>query len=141
MSKNVPEPQTDMSEEPVILKFREILNQFKQPYLLGPTEGGGDTDPEIQDMSNYYEAHKILYDLANIIIEMVNAGGNPPKTTDINRRAIYDVFEKKGIFPALRLNPDLKDQLKYYAKLDLVTYPDTFKTTELTKKFKKENGQ
>ena len=115
-----------MTEEHTITKLREIFNQFKQPYLLGPTEGGGDTNPSIQSLTNYSEGEKHLYELYNIFVEVVKAGGVIPKTDDTTKRAIYTVFEKKGIFPALRDNPELKEPMLHYAKMDLVTYVNTF---------------
>jgi hypothetical protein len=120
-----------MNDDHVIPKLRQIFNQFKQPYLLGPTDrldqdGGGDTNPSIQSLDNYTEGEKHLYELYNIFAEVVKAGGVIPKTDDITKRAIYNVFEKMDIFPALRANSELKEPMLHYAKLDLVTYPNTF---------------
>ena len=115
-----------------IKSLRKLINMFKQPYLLGVTEGGVDsvsqikkTDPEIQDMDNYSEGHENIGKLYTIISETIAAGGTPLPTNDLNAKSVNAVFEKKGVWPALRDNPSLKDDMAYYAKLDLRTYPDT----------------
>jgi hypothetical protein len=119
-----------MNDDHTIIKLRQIFNQFKQPYLLGPTEQVGGardtTTPSIQSLDNYTEGEKHLYELSNIFAEVVKAGGVIPKTDDTTKLAIYKVFEKMGMFPALRANPELKEPMLHFAKLDLVTYPNTF---------------
>lgn len=115
-----------------IKSLRKLINMFKQPYLLGVTEGGVDsvsqikkTDPEIQDMDNYSEGHENIGKLYTIISETIAACGTPLPTNDLNAKSVNAVFEKKGVWPALRADPSLKDNMAYYAKLDLRTYPDT----------------
>jgi len=115
-----------------IKSLRNLMNMFKQPYLLGVTEGGIDsvsqikkTDPEIQDMDNYSEGHENIGKLYTIISETIAAGGTPRPTNDLNAKSVNAIFEKKGVWPALRADPSLKDNMAYYAKLDLRTYPDT----------------
>jgi len=112
--------------------MRSLINMFKQPYLLGVTEGGIEkapqlkkTDPEIQDMGNYDDAHENIDKLHRIISDTITAGGRPPPTNDLNTKSVNSVFEKKGIWPALRADPSLKDAMRFYANLDLRTYPDT----------------
>lgn len=115
-----------------IQSLRRLINMFKQPYLLGVTEGGIEkapelkkTDPEIQDMDNYDEGHENIDKLFRIISDTIAAGGTPPPTNDLNAKSVNSVFEKKGIWPALRADPSLKDSMTYFAVLDLRTYPDT----------------
>lgn len=115
-----------------IKSLRRLINMFKQPYLLGVTEGGIEsvsqikkTDPEIQDMDNYSDAHENIGKLYTIIAETIAAGGAPQPTNDLNTKSVNAIFEKKGVWPALREDPSLKDDMAYYAKLDLRTFPDT----------------
>ena len=127
-------------DDPVIIKVRDIFNQFKQPYLLGPTEGGGEasnTNPEIQDMGNFEEGHKHLRELYMIFVEVVNNGGVLPSNADTMKRAVNTVFENQGIYPALRNNPELKQPLLYYAHTDLITYPDTISRKHINKLIRK----
>ena len=115
-----------------IRTLRKLMNMFKQPYLLGVTEGGiqvapelKKTDPAIQTMDNYSDGHKHIDGLYRIIAETIAAGGVPPPTSDLNTKSVNAVFEKWGVYPALRADPSLKDDMLYFAKLDLRTYPDT----------------
>jgi len=115
-----------------IKSLRSLINMFKQPYLLGVTEGGIEnapqlkkTDPEIQDMDNYDDGHEHIDKLFRIIADTIAAGGTPPPTNDVNAKSVNSVFEKKGIWPALRADPSLKERMTHFAILDLRTYPDT----------------
>jgi hypothetical protein len=124
-----------MSKDP-IQDTRVLINQFKKAYLeVGQTGGAvsSDTKAELQSLENLDEAERSLRDLYLILHEVVMAGGRLPSTTDINKRAIYTVFEKAGIFPALRKNPELKDDLLHYLKLDLITYVYTYKPDHIDK--------
>lgn len=121
-----------------IKSLRRLINMFKQPYLLGVTEGGIEsvsqikkTDPEIQDMDNYTDAHENIGKLYTIIAETIAAGGAPRPTDDLNAKSVNAVFEKKGVWPALRTDPSLKDDMAYYAKLDLRTFPDTLSMSHI----------
>ena len=115
-----------------IQTMREVINMFKQPYLFGVTEGGiqnaaqiEKTDPDIQTMENYSDGHEQINDVYKILLALINNGGNPYPTDDLNIKSVIATFEKLGVLPALRNDPSLKDQMLYYAKLDLYTYPDT----------------
>ena len=108
--------------------MRKTCEEFKRPYLIGPTEkkyNSNKTDPNIQDMSVLDRGEKEIQNLYNILSEVFDNKGVIPPTADINKKAVLLVFEKRGILPALRNDPSLKDDLKYYAKLDLYDYPYT----------------
>lgn len=121
-------------QDPTIQKMRSIFNQFKQPYLNEHSGGGRDieeddsnnTDNIKQDvelgMTNVRNHIEELYD---IVMGVIKNNGVIPLTYDDKKRAVCSVFEKKGIFPALRANPSLKDELSYYTTLDLRIYPYT----------------
>ena len=117
-----------MNTEEVVKNMRKTCEEFKRPYLIGPTEkkyNSNKTDPNIQDMSVLDRGEKEIQNLYNILSEVFDNKGVIPPTADINKKAVLLVFEKRGILPALRNDPSLKDDLKYYAKLDLYDYPYT----------------
>ena len=120
--------------DPTIQTMRSIFNQFKKPYLNEHLGGGytndtnntNNTNNSKQDvelgMTNVKNHIEELYNIVMGVIK--NNGVVPPNYVD-KKRAVCSVFEKKGVFPALRANPSLKDSLSYYATLDLRTYPYT----------------
>ena len=127
MDQNIPVEPTNLMEQdnPVIQNMRDLFNDFKSPYLIDIPSGDED---DIQDVEgNLTDVSKHIDTLYGIIMEVIDNNGNIPTTTDINKKAIYSVFEKKGIFPELRKTPSLKETMKYYTILDLHTYPYSFK--------------
>jgi len=117
-----------MNTEQVVQNMRKTCEEFKRPYLIGPTEkkyNSNKTDPNIQDMGVLDRGEKEIQNLYNILNEVFDNKGVISPTADINKKAVLLVFEKRGILPALRNDPSLKDDLKYYAKLDLYDYPYT----------------
>ena len=108
--------------------MRQIFGQFKRPYLIGPTEKTQytkDTDPKIQNLNVLETGEQEIQNLYKIVNEVIINKGIIPQTTDINKRAVMNVFEKAGIFPALRNNVLLEEPLKYYAYIDLHMFPFT----------------
>lgn len=117
-----------MNTEEVVQNMRKTCEEFKRPYLIGPTEKkyiSEKTDPNIQDMSVLDRAEKEIQNLYNILTEVFDNKGVIPPTADINKKAVLLVFEKRGILPALRNDLSLQEPLKHYAKLDLYDYPYT----------------
>ena len=123
-----------MDEATVVANLRDTINKFKTPYLsehLGGGQRGGDhsiqdVEEEMKDVRHHID------NLYQIITEVIRANGVVPNTNDMTKKGVYSVFEKNGIFPALRANPELKDKLLYYAKLDLRTYPYTLNSHHIT---------
>lgn len=112
-----------MEKEDIVSKFRSLLNDFKGPYLLKLEENPLDNDADIQDMS---QVRRMLYEfdtLYKILKQHILAPSRQPE--DISSKAILSVFERKGIFDAVRAAPSLKEDLIYYLNLDLKTYPFT----------------
>jgi len=114
-----------MADDPVVRKMRALFNEFKRPYLLESTEGENENDPTIQNTDILTKVEEHIGNLFNIVSKCIVAGGKGCGGDD-NERAVHAVFEKRGIYPALRANPELKEPMLYYAKLDLRTYPYTF---------------
>jgi hypothetical protein len=120
-------------EDSTIKTMRSIFNQFKQPYL-NEHSGGGDTENDTENDTNnsnqnvergMMNVKNHIEELYEIVMGVIKNNGVIPDTYDSTKRAVCSVFEKKGVFPALRANPSLKDTLAYYATLDLRTYPYT----------------
>lgn len=125
---------------PVITSMRKLINKFKIPYM-NEHSGGGKNDNDNEDSSDsenentdnnkqnvkkeISDVNKHLNDLYMILVEVIKANGVIPKTDDLNKKAVYSVFEKAGVFPGLREDPSLKESMLYYATLDLRTYPYT----------------
>lgn len=135
--------------DPTIQTMRSIFNQFKKPYLnehLGggytnntndsnntnnsnntnDTNNSNNTNNSKQDVElGMTNVKNHIEELYNIVMGVIKNNGVVPPNYDDKKRAVCSVFEKKGVFPALRANPSLKDSLSYYATLDLRTYPYT----------------
>ena len=117
-----------MNRDDIINNMRKTCEQFKRPYLIGPTEERNNsekTNPNIQDMNVLDRGEKEIHNLYNILKEVIRNKGVIPPAADMNKKAVLLVFEKRGILPALRNDPSLKEPLDYYAKLDLYDYPYT----------------
>ena len=125
---------------PVITAMRKLINKFKIPYMnehSGGGEANNNDNSDNSDNSNNTDNNKQnvqmeitdvikhLNELYMILVEVIKANGVIPKTTDMNKRAVYSVFEKGGVFPGLREDISLKESMLYYATLDLRTYPYT----------------
>ena len=120
--------------DPTIQTMRSIFNQFKKPYLNEHLGGGYTNDTNNTNNTNNSKqdvelgmtnVKNHIEELYNIVMGVIKNNGVVPPNYDDKKRAVCSVFEKKGVFPALRANPSLKDSLSYYATLDLRTYPYT----------------
>jgi len=117
--------------DPTIQTMRSIFNKFKKPYLNehlggGYTNNTNNTNNTKQDVElGMTNVKNHIEELYNIVMGVIKNNGVVPPNYDDKKRAVCSVFEKKGVFPALRANPSLKDSLSYYATLDLRTYPYT----------------
>jgi hypothetical protein len=123
-----------MNTEEVIKNMRSTFEEFKRPYLIGPTEKKNNSDktnPNIQDMSVLERGENEIQNLYNIMKEVITNKGVIPPTADMNKKAVLLVFEKRGVLPALRNDPSLQELLEYYAKLDLYHYPFTISPTHI----------
>ena len=110
-------------EHPAIEKMCDLFDEFKRPYLLHvgkPTNA----DENIQNTDEIDKCEQYIDELYHIIAAAINSGGNDPT---IKQRPVTNVFERAGIFAALRDDPSLKDSMLRYAKLHLRTYPYSFK--------------
>ncbi len=118
---------TAIEDHEVLSRFRNLLNDFKRPYLQGteaPVPNEERADQTLQSLETIFENIHRLYLLLK---EVVEAGGRVPETVAKNseKAPIVRVFEEQGILPALRAQSSLKEPMLRYLALDLETYPYT----------------
>ena len=104
--------------------MRKLFNEFKMPYLTEHDPVNDDTNDNIQNVGEgIQDARDQINQLYLIVKELIESNAVVPE--DPKKRAVYRVFEKEGIFSQLKAHPELKNEMLYYAKLDLYTYPFT----------------
>jgi len=104
--------------------MRKLFNEFKMPYLTEHDPVNANTNDNIQNVSDgVQDARDHINEVYLIVKQLIESNGAMPE--DPKNRAVYRVFEEKGIFSDLKANPELKSEMLYYAKLDLDTYPFT----------------
>lgn len=120
-----------MSDEQVsetVRKFEETLNELKKPYLnateLDPSVE--ESDPNAgQDMSVLTDVEKALDGLHGGVKELIDANGTVQEGGSLDKHSLYQLFERKGIFTALKGIPALKPMLLRSLHLMLKEYPFT----------------
>jgi hypothetical protein len=119
-----------MGENKIAEKFADLLNEFKRPMLQ--QEGGSDSEQSLERIDEVLKSFDRLY---FILSDAINANGNINSVANnadaLERRSIWAVFEKEGIFPALRADPDMKEDLLRILKLHLKTYPYTLREVHI----------
>ena len=121
-------------ENQVISKFRNLLNQFKRPYIE-MTNAPAPASPDMtQDVSKLNDIFENIHNLYMLLRPILAAGGQVPPhvQADADTMAIVAVFEKEGVLPALRATPSLKDAMLRFLTLDLETYPYTLNPGHIT---------
>jgi hypothetical protein len=118
-----PQQQNEQDEQIVISKFRNILNQFKRPYIESTDKPSAHAAQTLDVLDKVYEDIYRLYTVVRPILE--RNGQSPPVQPGSEEATIVAVFEQEGILAALRAYPPLKDALLRYLSLDLITYPYT----------------
>jgi len=117
-----------MSDEETIQKFEEILNQLKEPYLNAtePDPNVEEVDPNAgQDMSVLTRVEEQLDGLHGGVKELIDHNGQVQAGGSLDKHSLYQLFERKGIFTALKNNPALKPLLLRSLHLILKEYPFT----------------
>ena len=109
-------------------KFEETLNELKKPYLnateLDPSNE--ESDPNAgQDMAVLTQVENHLDNLHGGIKELIDNNGEVQAGGGLDKHSLYDLFERKGIFTALKKNPELKSVLLRSLHLILKEYPFT----------------
>jgi hypothetical protein len=112
------------NEQAMIAKFRNVLNQFKRPYIELTDKPATHASQTMNALEDVFEHIHTLYSFLQPILE---TGGQVPSELKAGseQATIVAVFEQEGILEALRANPVLKEGLLRYLTLDLITYPYT----------------
>jgi hypothetical protein len=112
--------------EHYVKEFEQTVMDLKQPYL------------DITDKNNNQNVEAVLggvgkklNELYRIIYTYINNNGAQENNASLGESNIYSVFEQKGLFTALRNNPDLKEQYERSLKLILQEYPYTPNTRHI----------
>ena len=112
------------TEDEIVAKFRNRLNQFKRPYIELTDKPSTDVDQTMDTLDRVFDNIYNLYKLVRPILEQ--GGRIPTALKDGSEEAlIISVFQQDGLLDALQAYPGLKDALLRYLTLDLVTYPYT----------------
>jgi len=115
-------------EAMTVQKFEETLNELKTPVLnateLDPSIG--DNDPNAgQDMGVLKNVEKQLDSLHGGVKSLLENNGEVQAGGGLDMHSLFQVFERKGIFTALKENPALKPVLLRSLHLILKEYPFT----------------
>jgi hypothetical protein len=115
-------------EATTVQKFEETLNELKTPVLnateLDPSTG--DNDPNAgQDMAVLKNVEKQLDSLHGGVKSLLENNGDVQAGGSLDMHSLFQVFERKGIFTALKENPALKPILLRSLHLILKEYPFT----------------
>ena len=111
-----------------VQKFEETLNQLKEPYLNAtepmPSTEGAEANAQ-QDMSVLPKIEEELDKLHGGVKELIDNNGQVQAGGGLDKHSLYLLFERKGIFTALKNNPGLKPALLQSLHLILKEYPFT----------------
>jgi hypothetical protein len=85
-----------------------------------------ETDPNAgQDMSVLTKVEEQLDGLHRGVKELIDNNGQVQAGGGLDKHSLYQLFERKGIFTALKSNPELKPLLLRSLHLILKEYPFT----------------
>jgi len=109
-----------------VQKFEETLGDLKKPLLNATEPDPTNDDPdEEQDMSVLTSVEEQLDSLHGGVKDLIENNGNIQEGGSLDKHSLYQLFERKGIFTALKNNPELKPHLLRSLHLILKEYPFT----------------
>jgi len=116
-----------MTDE-VVKNFEQIVNELKKPFLnatsVSTNAEGGDEDQDVESVLKSVEGR--LDGLHSGIKGIIDANGEAQKGgNNLDSHSLYQIFERKNIFSALKANPELKEILLRSLHLLLKEYPFT----------------
>ena len=122
-----------MTDE-TISKFENTLNELKKPLLVAtePESSGKHSDSE-QDMNILTTVQKKMDELYVAVKELIDNNGEHQKGGSLDKYALFQIFERKGIFTALKQNPELKPLLLRSLAIFLKEYPFTYSVQHIHK--------
>jgi hypothetical protein len=115
-------------KEEVVRKFEETLNLLKEPYLKAtePDPSVENVDPNAgQDMSVLKDVEEQLDKLHGGVKELIDNNGDVQAGGSLDKHALYQLFERKGVFTELKKDPSLKELLLQSLHIILKEYPFT----------------
>lgn len=122
-----------MTEE-TVNKFENTLNELKKPLLLATEPESSDKDSNSdQDMNVLNSIQKKMDELYVGVKELVDNNGEHKKEGSLDKYALFQIFERKGIFTALKGNPELKPLLLRSLAIFLKEYPFTYSVQHIHK--------
>ena len=123
-----------MADE-ALQKFRDVLNEFKRPYIesleeyqpIGPPDEDAPlTTEELQQNDRIQDVLGRLDMLYTIIEAIIKADGNAPVAgADLDARAVWSALDKRAGLGALRATPALKEEFLDALHTDIKLYPFT----------------
>lgn len=112
-----------MSDEQTIENFEDTINQLKRPYLDATEPSQGMDSEAAQDMAVIPKIEERLDALHGGIRELIEHNGEVKAGGGLDKQSLYELFERRGIFTALKNNPALKAHLLRSLHLMLKEYP------------------
>ena len=114
-----------MTEEEAIQKFRDLINAYKDPYIvstLEPDEYSQDTSKLNDILSKFDEIYTVLF------YEIVPGRAYQGSKIDANTRGlIVRSFMVRGGLDYMKKHPESRELFKHYLDLDLKRFPFTLK--------------
>ena len=118
----------------ILNKFENTLNELKKPLLLATEPETSDKDSNSdQDMTILTTVQKKMDELYAGVKELIDNNGQHQKGGSLDKYALFQIFERKGIFTALKQNPDLKPLLLRSLAIFLKEYPFTYSVQHVHK--------
>lgn len=118
-----------MSDDEIVAQFEEIVGELKKPFLnateVSTMDGGSEEANSEQDVSILPEIERRLDTLCGAIRQLIHSNGSVQENNNLDMQSLYDLFERKGIFTALKSNPGLKERYLESANTILKQYPFT----------------
>ena len=115
-------------------KFENTLNELKKPLLVATEPESSDKDSiSDQDMNILTTVQKKMDELYAGIKELIDNNGEHRQGGSLDKYALFQIFERKGIFTALKENPDLKPLLLRSLAIFLKEYPFTYSVQHVHK--------
>jgi hypothetical protein len=117
-----------MSEDEVVKNFEAAVNELKEPFLNATSvSSGGDKEQDVAEVlsgveQNLDNLHGAIHGL---IEEQSGQSGHVKVGGGLDKHSLYQIFDRKNIFTALKRNPELKERLLRSLHILLKEYPFT----------------
>jgi hypothetical protein len=117
-----------MSNEEKVEEFEDLIGRMKKRFLdsteVSTSEGASSMD--VQDVSHVVaKLDENLDTLYRCIRELIDNDGALKENSSLDMHSLHQLFERKGIFTAMKNNQELKGMLIRSLDLNLKEYPYT----------------